>query len=167
MTKYEHFKHLRQLQIWTLSNYLTILNTIKFLRRNSFLKNLLVVTGEIFIDAARCLGFDQNDGGGKVEGCRWNKIGQESIPVKLGCGHVGSGYVLLYFCVCLKMTKINCLKIALEDMSKRLSILESLVSNLGRSSQNLEEMEKDSMSETIWNPQWRLRRCKVDIKSEF
>lgn len=28
-------------------------------------------------------------------------------------------------------------------------------------------MEKDSMSETMRNPQERPRRCRVDIKSEF
>lgn len=44
---------------------------------------------------------------------------------------------LFYFCICLKMTKTNCLKIALsEDISKRLGILENPVSDLDHCSGN-------------------------------
>lgn len=63
-----------------------------------------------------------------------------------------SVYAIIYFCVCSTTTQNRLLKIALEDMSKRLSILENPVSNLDRSSgtspRTSEEIEKDSMSET-------------------
>lgn len=97
MTKYEHFKRLIFRDNCKFEHYLAILNTINFLRYNSFLENLLVVNWWNTERRIRCLGCDQNNGGGKVAECRWNKIGQELIPVKLGCGPVGGGYALLYF----------------------------------------------------------------------
>lgn len=48
----------------------------------------------MFINEVKCLRFDQNNGEGKVEGWRWNKSGQQLIPIKLDDGHMGGYYAI-------------------------------------------------------------------------